>query len=167
MVKLKRMGWKERLMLAVFIVASVVFLPVTLLLFVGMMPSVMARMVDKSRERTKVLTVGFMNFAGCYPFLYELVETGIKMEAALGILSQPQTIVMIYGCALLGYCIEWLVTNMVAGLMVQKGRTRLETIKKTQESLVRQWGAEVSGDIPLDQYGFPMEPSEPRSPPKT
>ena len=164
MAKKMRMGWRERILLAGFIVAAVVFLPITALLFVGMLPTVMARVTDKTKERTKVLTVGFMNFAGCFPFLYQLVESGLKFENSIGIISDPMTIVMIYTCAVLGYGIEWLVTNMVAGLMVQKGRNRLETIKKIQENMVKQWGPEVAGDMPLDQYGFPLEPGE--SPPQ-
>lgn len=156
----KKIGWRERILLAAFIVAAVVFLPITALLFVGMLPTVMARVTDKTKEKTKVLTVGFMNFAGCFPFLYQLAESGLKFENSIGIISEPMTIVMIYTCAVLGYGIEWLVTNMVAGLMVQKGRNRLETIKKIQESMAKQWGPEVAGDLPLDQYGFPLEPGD-------
>lgn len=152
------MGWRERIMLAIFMVASVVFLPITALLFVGMLPTVMARLTDNSKERTKVLTVGFMNFAGCFPFLYQLVDMGLKLENSLTMLSDPITVVIIYSAAVLGYGIDWVVTNMVATIMVQKGRNRLENIKKTQENLVRQWGPEVSGDIPLDSYGFPLDP---------
>jgi hypothetical protein len=161
MAKNKKMGWRERILLAGFIVAAIVFLPITAVLFIGMLPTVMARLTDKTKEKTKVLTVGFMNFAGCFPFLYELVDTGLKLENALQILSDPLTIVMIYSCAVLGYAVEWLVTNMVAGLLVQKGRNRLETIKKIQEGMVKQWGPEVMGDIPLDPYGFPLESNDP------
>lgn len=164
MAKLSKMGWRERVMLAAFIVAAVVFLPVTALLFIGMLPTVMARLTDKTKERTKVLTVGFMNFAGCYPFVYQLIESGLKLQNAISILSDPLTVVMIYSAALLGYGIEWLVTNMVAGLMVQKGRNRLETITKMHENMTKQWGREVSGEIPLDPYGFPLEQTE--TPPK-
>ena len=145
-------------MLAVFMVASVVFLPVTALLFVGLLPTVMARLTDRSKERTKVLTVGFMNFAGCFPFLYQLFHMGIKLENSLAILSDPMNIVIIYTAALIGYGIDWVVTHMVAAIAVQKGRNRLENIKKIQENMVRQWGAEVSGEIPLDNNGFPLEP---------
>lgn len=164
MAKFSKMGWRERVMLAAFIVAAVVFLPVTALLFVGMLPTVVARLTDKTKERTKVMTVGFMNFAGCYPFVYQLIESGLKLQNVMAILSDPMTVVLIYSAALLGYGVEWLVTNMVAGLMVQKGRNRLENITKIQENMSKQWGREVSGEIPLDPYGFPLEQGEP--PPK-
>lgn len=159
MAKRKKMGWQERILLAVFMVASVVFLPITAIVFVGMLPTVMARLTDRSKERTRALTVGFLNFAGCFPFLYQLVETGLKLENSLAILSDPMTIVIIYTSALIGYGVDWLVTTAVAGFMVQKGKNRLEAIRKAQDNLVRQWGNEVTGDIPLDPNGFPIEPT--------
>ena len=157
MGKRSRMGWKARILLATFIGTAVLFLPTTLLLFIGMLPTVTARILDRSREHAKVLTVGFMNFVGCFPFLYNLFETGHKLDNAIAILADPLTIVTIYSCAVAGYVLEWVVATFVAGLMIQKGRRRLETIKKIQESLVKQWGTEVTGELPLDQYGFPVE----------
>ena len=62
-----------------------------------------------------------------------------------------------YSCALIGYLIEWICTIIVSGLMVQRGRARLDLIKKTQDEFVTRWGSEVSGDLPLDDYGFPLE----------
>lgn len=144
-------------MLAVFAVASVVFLPTTVLFFVGMLPTVVARVVDRTPERTKSLTVGFMNFAGFFPFWYQLVDSGHKIDNAMLILSDPMTIVIIYAAALVGYGIEMIMTVVVAGLMVQKGQGRLKAIKSHQEEMVKKWGQEVTGEIPLDQYGFPVE----------
>lgn len=157
MARRRTMSWQARVMLAVFAVASVVFLPTTVLLFVGMLPTVVARVVDRTPERTKSLTVGFMNFAGCFPFWYQLVESGHKIDNAMLILSDPMTIVIIYASALVGYGIEMVMTVIVAGLMVQKGQSRLKSIKSHQEEMVKKWGPEVTGEIPLDQYGFPVE----------
>lgn len=154
----RSMGWKARILLATFIGAAIIFLPTTILLFIGMLPTVTARVMDRTRENAKVMTVGFMNFAGCFPFLYNLFETGHKVSNALAILADPLTIVTIYSCAVAGYILDWIVTIFVAGLMVQKGRRRLELIKKAQEALVRQWGPEVTGELRLDPYGFPIEP---------
>jgi biotin transporter BioY len=154
----RKMRWKSRILLATFIGTAILFLPTTILLFVAMLPTVTARVMDHTREHTKVLTVGFMNFAGCFPFLYSLFETGHKIDNALAILADPLTIVTVYSCAMAGYILEWIVTTFVAGLMVQKGRRRLEIIKKIQDSLVKQWGTEVTGELQLDPYGFPVEP---------
>lgn len=157
MAKLRNMSWGGRLLLAVLAIASVVFLPTTILMAVGILPTVVARMTDRTPERMRVLTVGFMNFAGCFPFWFQLMETGHKIDNSLAILSDPLTVVVMYACALIGYVLEWVSTAIVSGLMVQKGKSRLENIKKYQADLVKKWGTEVSGEIPIDEYGFPVE----------
>ena len=151
------MGWQGQLLLIIFLLTAVVFLPTTVLLFIGMLPTIVARLVDRSRSRTKVFTVGFLNFAGCFPFWFKLVEQGHEFEDVLKILSAPTTIIIMYVAAGIGYLVEWAVTNLVAGLMVQRGKKRLEDLEKYQEALVTKWGPEVTGEMPLDQSGFPIE----------
>jgi hypothetical protein len=153
----KKMTLGGRLLVAVLGVAAVIFLPTTILLVAGMLPTIVARVIDRSPERLKAVTVGCMNFAGCFPFWFEMVQTGHKVDNSLAILTDPLTIVVIYSCAVIGYLIEWICTIIVSGLMVQRGKARLELIKKTQEDFTTRWGPEVSGDLPLDDYGFPVE----------
>ncbi len=153
----RKMGWQLRIVLSVGACAAVLFLPTTALFFVGMLPTIAARVIDRTPEKTKVLTVGFMNFAGVFPYWYDLLELGHKFDNAMAILSHPLTIIAMYGAALMGYVIEWSVTGFVASVMVQKGKSRLDNIKKAQETLIKQWGPEVSGEIPMNQYGFPLE----------
>lgn len=157
MAKKRKKSMQTRIMMAIAIVMAVLFLPTTALFVVGMLPTIVARVIDRTPEKTKVLTVGFMNFAGVFPFWYQLVEIGHKFDNAMALVSQPLTVVVMYAGAVLGYALEWGITGFVASMMVQKGRSRLDNIKKAQEAMVRQWGPEVSGEIPLNQYGFPLE----------
>lgn len=158
--KSKKLGWHGQLLLVIFFVTAVVFLPTTILLFIGMLPTIGARLVDRSKAQTKVFTVGFLNLAGCFPYWFKLVEQGHKFENAMQILSNPSTIVVMYAAAGIGYMTEWAVTNTVAGFMVQRGKKRLEEIRKFQEGMVVRWGLEVTGDLPLDPAGFPIESKE-------
>lgn len=153
----KKMSFGGRLLVAVLGVASVIFLPTTILLVVGMLPTLVARLTDRSPERLKVVTVGCMNFAGCFPPWFDMIQTGHKIDNSLAILSEPLTIVVMYSCAVIGYLIEWISTIVVSGVMVQRGKARLELIQKTQGEFAERWGPEVSGDLPLDDYGFPLE----------
>ncbi len=153
----KKLSAKGRLLLIVFVLTAFVFNATTILLFLGMMPTIAARLVDRTPERTKVLTVGFMNFAGCFPFWFQLVQKGHTLGAVLEIMSKPLTIVIIYSTALVGYLIEWGVVGFIASIMVQKAKQRLVNIKKIQEELVKKWGPEVTGDLPLDPQGFVIE----------
>lgn len=142
------------------LLTSVAVLPTTLLIFIGMMPTVIARFTEKTRQGTRVLTIGFMNFAGCFPFWFKLMQGGHKFDVAVGLVTDPFNIVVMYGSAVVGYLIEWGLAGFIAGLMVQKGHKRLDEIKRIQEGLTKRWGLEVAGDIPLDRFGFPVENKE-------
>jgi hypothetical protein len=155
--KKKSMGWNGRILLSFLLIFAVVFLPTTVLLFIGMLPTIVARVADRSPDRSRALTIGFMNFAGCFPFWFQLVEDGHKFENAVVILSQPSTIVIMYAAALAGYLVEWSLAGIVAGMVVQRGNKRLKEIEELQQAMTVRWGNEVTGDVPLDAQGFPIE----------
>lgn len=139
------------------LVAAVVFMPTTILLFFGMLPTLVAGLVDRTGKGTKALTVGSMNLAGCTPFLFDLWTKGHTAENALAIISDPRTIIVIYCAAGIGYLIDWAMSGIVATIMIQRSASRLKEIKKRQAALVERWGPEVTGTVPLDAYGFPVE----------
>ncbi len=155
--KKKKIGFKGQLLVVALFLGAFVFLPTTIMLVVGMLPTFVAGIVDKTKEKVKALTVGFMNFAGCFPFWLEMVTTSHTREVAVGFISQPMTLVIMYSAAAMGYMIEWAVTGIVSNVMVQKGERRLDYIDKRFEELERKWGREVVGDFQLDEDGFPLK----------
>jgi hypothetical protein len=139
------------------IVMAAVFLPSSILLAVGMMPTFTVLFVDPYRARTKVVTVGALNLAGCVPFLLELWKDGHSIDKALGIIADPKAIIVMYSAAAIGYLVDWSMSGVVAAILYQRGQARQEAIRKRQEELVARWGMEVTGQVPLDQYGFPID----------
>lgn len=151
---------QKKVMLSFMVLTSIALLPTTVIFFIGMMPTIAIRLSDRSKQKARVLTIGFMNFASCFPFWFKLMQQGHKFENAVSIILDPMNLSIMYGGAVVGYLIEWSLSGFVAGMMVQKGRRRLETIKKMQDDLAQKWGREVSGEIPLDIHGFPVEGKE-------
>ena len=126
-------------------------------LVIGMMPTVVAAYTDRTKEKMRGITIGAMNLAGCTPFIIQLWTTEHSVDVALGILADPKVLVIMYFAAGIGYCIEWAIVGTASVFMVEKAQIRVKTINKKQEDLITRWGAEVSGTIPLDEYGFPAE----------
>lgn len=139
------------------LVMAVVFMPTTIILFFGMLPTVVAAVIDRTKTGSRALTVGSMNLAGCTPFLFDLWMTGHDTAHALEIISDPLTIIVIYCASAVGYVIDWSMAGLVAALLVQRSRARLQDIDRHQARLIERWGPEVVGDIPLDEYGFPLD----------
>lgn len=138
-------------------IMALVFLPSTVLLFFGMMPTIILALFNISRTQTKTLTVGALNLAGCSPFLLSLWAEEHSMDAALMTVTNPKSIVVMWSAAMFGYLIDWALSGIVSSIMVGRAEGRLKDIARRKKLLVERWGQEVTGDIPLDPYGYPVE----------
>jgi hypothetical protein len=149
--------WGARLFLVVGILMAAILLPSTVLLLVGMLPTVVAFLVDRSRKKNKAFTVGSLNLAGCTPFLLDLWMQGHSFDQSMVIISNPTAIVVMYSAAAVGYVIDWAMSGLVANVLYQRGQARSKAIRKQREELIERWGKEVTGEEKLDQHGFPVQ----------
>lgn len=155
--KRKKKSNTVNVFLILFMLMGAVFLPTAFLLFVGLLPMIVAFFVDPNPSKIKAVTVGAMNIAGCVPFLFELWLSEHTLEQAVSIISDPFAIIVMYSAAAIGYLIDWIMTIAVANVLYQRGLARKKLIEETQAELIKRWGMEVSGTIPLDHQGFPLE----------
>lgn len=155
-----------RIFLILGLIMAAVFLPTTVLLAVGMLPTLVAALVDRSRRKTRAITVGAINLAGCTPFLLDMWTQGQSFEKAVSIIMDPTAIIVMYAAAAVGYMIDWAMSGIVASVLFQRGLARQQEIEKRQQELVVRWGQEVTGSIPLDEKGFPIEKMMPDMPVK-
>ena len=132
-----------------------------LIFFIGLLPMFVAFFVDRSKKKTKAITVGAMNIAGCAPFIMELWQGDPSMEKAVSIIADPMAIIVIYSAAGIGYIIDWAMSLLVASVLYQRGASRKKAIEERQKELIERWGEEVTGQIPLDHEGFPVDPESP------
>jgi hypothetical protein len=154
----KKLGWQAILFLILSLLMAIVFLPTTAMLCVGMLPTVVCGLVDKTKGMVRTMSVGSMNLAGCVPFIIELWAKGHSFEVTFEYLIQPRTIIVMYFSAAMGYLIDWAMTGIVCAIMVEKAKGRIKDIEKQHLALMERWGEEVNGKIPLDPEGFPLEP---------
>lgn len=153
----KPRSFKAQIFLIVGIITAAVFLPTTALLVVGMLPTCAAFLVDRTKKKATMVTVGAMNLAGCTPFLLELWHESYSFEKSISIIVNPYALFVMYIAAAMGWLIDWAVSGLVANLLYQRGLARQRAIQARQKQLVERWGEEVTGSIPLDMNGFPLK----------
>lgn len=161
--KKKSAGLQGQILFIVGLISAVMFSALSIILAIGMIPTFVAAVTDRSEKKMRALTVGALNFAGCMPFMIEIFRKGNNMETAIQYILEPRTIVVIYLAAALGYLVDWAMTGIVSSIMLQRGKARLRDIRKEQALLVDRWGQEVTGKIPLDEYGFAREIAPPKA----
>src|SRR4051812_49622631 len=104
--------------------AGLVFLPSTILLAVGMIPTAVAYVVDRDPDKTAPMTVGGLNFVGVVTFLVNLWQAGHTMAALSKVLTNPFAWLVMYGAAGLGWSLYYRVTPPLAGWVTVRPRSR-------------------------------------------
>jgi hypothetical protein len=158
--KKAKIGWRGQILLIFSLFLSVVMFPTVMLILFAMLPTAAALLVDRMNNGSLAITVGAMNFAGATLYIFQLWEMGHTPNLAIQIASTPENVIVMYGAAAIGYMIDWAMGGITRTFMVEKGKMRLKEIEKTQADMVERWGKEVTGQIPLNSDGFPLEPEE-------
>ncbi|HTZ77278.1 MAG TPA: hypothetical protein VMC10_05200 [Stellaceae bacterium] len=140
----------------------VMFAATALPLFVvtagGLVPTIVALVVDHHRAKYLTRTVGAMNLAGVAPMIIRLWSSGDNLSAALAILARPVNWLVMYGAAGIGWCI-FLAMPAVARIIVDLQAEQVQSqLRERAERLVEEWGEEVKGrpdDEPLPAVPAP------------
>ncbi len=157
-----KLSFKARLLMVFVLMVGLVFLPTSMLLFFGMIPSMVAFFVSGRGYGARASTISAMNLAGCIPFVFKLWSMENDFEASFKIITNMNYMSIIYVSALFGYLIDWVMTGLMSSFLYQKGMNRMKAIKKRQELLIEQWGKGVTGVVEndageeekVDEYGF-------------
>ncbi len=145
--KANGLGLKGRLFLISFVLLGVIFLPTSLLLLIGMFPSMIAFIYSMRGRGFRASTVVAMNLAGCIPFIFKLWSLGHTFEMSVEVLTGQNTIFIMYMAAAFGFMIDWVVTGLVSSYMYQKGVSRMKSIKKRQQVIIDSWGRGVASGL--------------------
>jgi hypothetical protein len=126
-------------------VLAVTALPLCILLLSGLVPTMVATVVDRYRAKYLTRTVGFMNLAGLTPLVVHLWSNGLTMDGVALILSRPINWLMMYGAAGIGWVL-FLGMPSLARVFVDIRADQLQReLKARANQLVEEWGDEVTG----------------------
>ena len=124
---------------------GLVFLPSAVVMGVGMIPTLVARVVVTSPGKRLSVTVGGFNLIGSLYFLHRIWAAGQGMEDIRPTLGDS------FGwlCALLGAGIGWVVFGFMPAIIGKIAETqsalRMRNVTKEQERLIEEWGEAVRG----------------------
>lgn len=137
--------------LIIAMVASPFMFPTAVLLLVGLIPTIVAFVVDKDREHSSATAIGAMNCAGLTPFIIDLWMKGQTMGNAFQILSSANSWLIILGSAAIGQMIVSVVPQAMASLTLVHSEMRVKTLKQNLETLSKSWGTEVGSTKPIEK----------------
>jgi hypothetical protein len=118
-------------------------LPTVILLVAGLLPTLVAGIVDRREEKYAAYCVGGFNLSGVMPYLFALWANGDSMHALGGILGSPFTWLVMYGAAALGWLANYWMPQVTIRVRRVRDRAEVVRLRKRQEQILEEWGPEV------------------------
>ena len=139
--------WAKILALVILFPFGAVLLPTTLVFFTMMVPTWVAYMTDRSKEKYLAATVGMMNFAGTLPAIITLWARGQSHHVAMEMIGDVFVWVVAYGAAFGGWLIFGFMPTLVGSYFRMTTDNRIRTLVKQQKALIAEWGYAVAEGI--------------------
>lgn len=115
-------------------------LPTTMVLAIGMAPTLGAFFADKTPGRYLTKCVAGMNFAGVIPSLYHLWITGHNLKTANDIVTDLYTWFLMYSAGAMGWLLFLGLPGAVAVFRALNAKRRIYVLREQQKSLINEWG---------------------------
>jgi hypothetical protein len=113
------------------------------LLVIGMLPTGIALALDRSRHKDQARSVGYLNFAGCLPWVVDFWMSGGNLERVFEIVGDPLVLAVMYTAAATGWALCFIIRPFVATYLAVAVDYREGQVKKRQNELAAEWGDEV------------------------
>lgn len=123
-----------------------VSLPTVMVIGIGMLPTFVAWICDRSEEKFATFCVGGLNFSGVFPYVMELWTGEHSMRAATELLTNVFSLLVMFGSAGLGWMLFAAVPPVIATFLKVLSERRLAMLRAEQRKLVDEWGEEVRGE---------------------
>jgi len=124
-------------------VVALVATPFCLLFAAGMLPSGVAAMVDRQRQRYLTAAVSLLNLAGMGVPVLALLKAGPSLTSAFQVLGDGRNWLIMYSAAGVGWVLH--AAMPIVGRVIVDYRAEREERRLTRhaQELVEEWGADV------------------------
>ena len=133
-----------------------------ILLLVGMLPTMVAFVIDRSSGKYATLCVGAMNIAGIFPSIFKLWTGQNSFSQSIQIITNIFDLVIMYGAAGFGWVLYIIIPSAVSALLNIIAQRRITRIRKQQHQLISEWGKNVAvrpgPESPVEDKNFEETP---------
>jgi hypothetical protein len=131
----------------VFVGVMFVFPGTVILVVVGLAPTLVAFLMDRTPKKYAAFCMGGMNFAGVFPWIMKLWGMGALgggVKDAISITFNPFNMIVMYGAAAFGWMIYQTVPPIVAAMIAVSAQHRIAQLRGRQRELIKEWGDAIA-----------------------
>lgn len=129
------------ILLALLLILS---LPTVVLMFFGMLPTLVAFIVDRTEQKYAATSVGGLNFSGVFPFLLDLWFGDHSFKGAIHSLTDVYALLLMYASAAFGWMLYSAVPPIVTAFLTVVSQRRVALLRTNQRKLIEEWGEDVA-----------------------
>lgn len=131
-----------------FVIAA---LPTVIVLFVGMIPTIVAYIIDLTPGRYAARCVAGLNIAGVVPFLNNLWASTNDLPAAIGVVTDVYAWFAFYAASGVGWALFVSLPGFVATFKTYSAKRKANALRERLEQLKEEWGNEITGNASEDR----------------
>ncbi|MEH6401754.1 MAG: hypothetical protein V7750_00175 [Sneathiella sp.] len=138
--------------LLIFIgICSVVAPPTMIVLAGGMIPTLVATILNPSRIKGSLAAMAALNLAGVIPVLGFLWERGHTIDQSIRLLTDPFMWLFMFGGAGFAAFLLWGVPIVVQAFYEVKARQTVKRFEKRRAKLIEEWGGQIIEDSKMQR----------------
>ena len=123
-----------------FVAILFVFTGSVILLLVGMAPTMVAYIIDRTPKKYAAFCVGGMNFTGVFPSILKLWAGNPDVRTGIQIAFNPFDLTVMYGAAAFGWMLYQAIPPVVAAMIAVSAHHRISQLRSRQRELIKEWG---------------------------
>lgn len=138
-------------------------LPTVMLVVFGLLPSIVAWIVDRTEQKYATACVFGLNFSGLFPFLLEIWFEDHSLDAATRIMTDVFDLMIIYGAAGFGWMLYMALPPFVTTFLSVMSEHRVTILKENQANIIEEWGegvASVLDAVETPEGAIPETPGQ-------
>lgn len=148
----RRIGKSTALMIFCGLIAFIIAaLPSVIVVVVGMIPTLVAYIIDLTPGRYAAKCVAGLNIAGVVPFLNRLWSSTNDLPAAIGVVTDVYAWLAFYAASGVGWLLFVSLPGIVASFKTYSAKRQANVLRSRLEELREEWGEEISGNSPDSQ----------------
>jgi len=143
----QRMGSGQLILWAIaFVGVLFVFTGSVIVTLVGMAPTFVAFLADRTPRKYATFCMGGMNFAGVFPSLMKLWEVAVTggVKDSIAITFNPFNLMVMYSAAAFGWLLYQMVPPIVAAMIAVTAQHRIAQLRGRQRELIKEWGDAIA-----------------------
>lgn len=125
--------------------------PTMIILFFGMMPTLVAFIIDRGSQKSATFCVGGINFIGVFPFIMDLWTESNDVTAAFASVKDPFILLAWYASAAFGWLLYLSMPSIVSSFVTVLHQRKVAQLRGEQKTLIEEWGPEVAALVEMER----------------